>query len=101
MKRGFVFEVQDGSGVLRGVRRHTKVMSLRAGKRYLLVPPSVVTPKVWVTGEFVDVKGSSVRFKGLNGYPDTILRLTRDSDGYYPFPAKELLGSDKFVETTH
>lgn len=101
MKRGFVFEVQDGLGVLRGVRRHTKVMSLHTGRRYLLVPPSVATPKIWVTGEFVDVVEGSVRFKGLNGYPDTILRLRRDSDGYYPFPARELLSSEKFVETTH
>lgn len=101
MKRGFVFEVRNGEGVLRGVHRHTRVSSLRVGKRYLLVPPSSVTPKVWVTGEFVDVVGTSIRFCGLNGYSGTILRLVRDSDGLYPFPAQELLSSDKFIETTH
>lgn len=99
MYRGLKFCIKDGVGELLPVRRSTRVLSLVRGRRYLLVPPSKVAPRVWVTGEFVDVVGGSLRFTGLNGDGGTILRLARDGDGLYPFPAKDILSSDKFLLT--
>ena len=101
MKRGLVFRLDGRKGYLDRVRRFTGVVSLRKGRRYLLVPPSGVTPEIWVTGEFVDAVGQDLRFTGLNGYPDTILRLRIDSDGLYRFGSAELLQSQKFIETAH
>ena len=37
---------------------------------------------------------------GLNGDGGVILRLARDGDGLYPFPAKDLLSSEKFLLTS-